>query len=148
MVVCRFCNSKVHDSSISCPTCGAVLDLVRHAEEASKPGGGVGPGVVESRRATEREVPRDDALATGSQRPRDARVSADTERQLAELAARGEIIQAIKIYRRLTGASLSEAKDFIDSFPKPSGAGVARRVASGGCSGVSRSSLWCSSRWW
>ncbi len=123
MVVCRFCNSRVHDKSISCPTCGAVLDLVRHAEEASKPGSGLALRPTETRPATDPNAPREDTSTVPGQRPRDVRISPDTERQLAELAARGEIIQAVKIYRRLTGASLSEAKDFIDSFPKPAGTG-------------------------
>lgn len=56
-------------------------------------------------------------------------VSPQTERQLAELVARGEQLAAIKAYRQLTGSSLAEARDYIDSFGK----GVGNTGCLAGC---------------
>lgn len=52
-------------------------------------------------------------------------------REIARAVNDGRKIEAIKVYRNATGASLKDSKDFIDSFPRtneltPSSKGVSR----------------------
>jgi ribosomal protein L7/L12 len=124
MAVCRFCDARVSDSKISCPNCGAVLDLVRHAEEASKPKVGPSTPAPQPTRETSGASQGPQGRPAGN-----SRISPETEQKLAELVARGELIQAIKAYRQLTGASLSEAKDYVESF----GSGAGKPGCAAGC---------------
>ena len=82
-------------ASLNCPSCGASLDTAGSAS-VKCPYCGTVAIIPEQLRQSIPEKPSE-AFA-----------------DVAELMHRGRIIEAIKLYRQKTGATLAEAKDFVN----------------------------------
>jgi large subunit ribosomal protein L7/L12 len=67
-----------------------------------------------------------EALERGQRPPANAGAAAegDIDDEIAALLARGEKIQAIRVYRNRTGVGLKEAKDAVDAFAAQRGVAV------------------------
>ena len=72
------------------------------------------------------------AVAAGPTAGGDGAAAAEEEKTAFDVvltAAGGQKIQVIKVVRAITGLGLKEAKDLVDSAPKPVKEGVAREEA-------------------
>jgi ribosomal protein L7/L12 len=151
MPACDFCNVAVPAGSNYCPKCGAAIldegtaDLggtaapVTEADLASLVRQGqkieaikryraqTGVGLAEAKAAVE-AIERGEKPGVGNDAPAPADVDAD----LCDLLKKGEKIEAIKLYRAQTGASLAEAKAAVEALGSQHGI----PVKSAGCASM------------
>ncbi len=101
--------------TFSCPTCGAPLDYDPGDDPVVRcPYCNASVVVPEELRIKGPSKPAEDATQVSS--GRNALDEALRVKQVAELARSGNKIEAIKRYREITGASLSEAKEAVEAI--------------------------------
>ena len=104
----------------------ALLAAGRKIEAIKRYRAATGAGLAKAKDAVE-ALERDQAL------PESEPVDPDIEDQFVSLLEGGRKVMAIKLYRRQTGASLKEAKDFVEALAakyeiSPKGTGCAGMV--------------------
>ncbi len=131
---CPQCRRDVAPESRKCPHCEAelkagswantpewqlqVLDLLDRGEKLNavklyKEHSGL--TLLEAKKAVE-ALARGEAMPSSSFNQPEACIDSATESELVRLLGRGEKLEAIKLYRKVTGSGLKDSKEAVEAF--------------------------------